>query len=114
MLLFQRFTRTCVTLLLFCSTVALAGNVSLPHTFLANTPARAIEVNANFDAVSTAVNDSATEIAALQTTSANLQTSIALLNSTVASQQATIDNLNSTVASLNTTVVGQQITIDNQ
>lgn len=46
---------------------AVASNVTVPNTFLPSTPARASEVNANFAAVSTAVNDNFSLIGALET-----------------------------------------------
>jgi hypothetical protein len=46
---------------------ATAGNVTVPNTFTAGTPAKAADVNANFSAVATAVNASAQDIATLQT-----------------------------------------------
>jgi len=62
----DRLGRACVASLLMCSTAALADSVTIPHTFSANTPAVAAQVNANFGAVATAVNDNAADIAALQ------------------------------------------------
>jgi len=47
------------------STVAIAGNVTLPYTFSAGTLAKASEVNANFAAVKTANDDNQTQITAL-------------------------------------------------
>lgn len=41
---------------------AIAGEVAVPHTFQANTPARASEVNNNFTAVKTAVDDNNSRI----------------------------------------------------
>jgi hypothetical protein len=43
-----------------------AGTVAIPNTFVAGTPAKAADVNANFSAVATAVNGSAADVAALQ------------------------------------------------
>src|ERR1700676_3223964 len=51
---------------------ASAGNVTVPNTFSAGTPAKAADVNANFSAVATAVNASAQDIATLQTTVKNI------------------------------------------
>ena len=49
------------------SFAANSGNVAVPNIFVAGTPAKAADVNSNFDAVSTAVNGSAADIAVLQT-----------------------------------------------
>jgi hypothetical protein len=51
---------------------ATAGDVTIPNTFTAGTPAKAADVNANFSAVATAVNASAQDIATLQTTTKNM------------------------------------------
>ncbi len=44
--------------------VLVAGNVTIPNSFVANTTAKASEVNANFSAVKSAVNGNASDIAA--------------------------------------------------
>ena len=63
-----------------------AGSVSIPNSFTAGEPAVAAEVNANFDAVKTAVDDNDSRIAALEAT-------IATLRETVTTQAATITSL---------------------
>ena len=45
----------------------IAGSVTIPHTFQANTTAKAAEVNANFSAVKTAVDGNAADIATNKT-----------------------------------------------
>ena len=50
---------------------AAADDLTLPNTFQAGTPARAAEVNANFSAVETSVDDNAADIAVV---SASVQT----------------------------------------
>ena len=53
-MLMQRFAHAGMALLLLCCAApALAGNVSIPNTFTAHTPAVASQVNANFAAVAT-------------------------------------------------------------
>ena len=48
----------------------IAGPVTIPNTFTAGTPARAAEVNANFTAVATAVNDNDARVKTLETSAA--------------------------------------------
>jgi hypothetical protein len=50
-----------------------SGTVTIPNSFVADTKAKAADVNANFSAVATAVNGSANDIATLQTTIQALQ-----------------------------------------
>jgi tail collar domain/collagen triple helix repeat protein len=61
---------------------AQSGQVTIPNTFTAGTPARAADVNADFSAVATAVNGSASDIATLQTTIQTLQKAQASLGFT--------------------------------
>ena len=53
--------------------VVVAGEVTLPNTFSNNTVADANEVNANFDAVKTAVDDNDARIGAAQSAAASAQ-----------------------------------------
>ncbi len=53
--------------LLLSSAPAAAGTLTIPNTFSANTTAVAAEVNANFDAAKTAVDDNDSRIVALET-----------------------------------------------
>jgi len=53
--------------------VAMGGTVTIPNAFVAGTPAKAADVNANFSAVATAVNGSAQDIASLQSSVQTLQ-----------------------------------------
>jgi len=71
---------------------AVAGNVTLPNTFQPNTPARASEMNANFTAVRTAVNDNFTLIGALQA-------ALTTLTARVTSTESAITTLNPRVTS---------------
>ena len=57
--------RTTVLALSLAGGTATAQTVQVPHTFEAGTPARAEEVNQNFDAGAVAINDNAMDIAAL-------------------------------------------------
>lgn len=82
-------------------TAARADQVTIPYTFTPNTPAVAAEVNANFGAVAAAVNDNASDIAALQS-------AVAALQATVGNQQSAITALQNTVASQQTTITTLQ------
>jgi Phage Tail Collar Domain/Collagen triple helix repeat (20 copies) len=55
------------------ATSVYSGTVTIPNTFKPETPARAADVNANFSAIATAVNDTATDIATLETSIQTLQ-----------------------------------------
>ena len=55
------------------ATSVYSGTVTIPNTFKPGTPARAADVNANFSAIATAVNDTATDIATLETSIQTLQ-----------------------------------------
>jgi hypothetical protein len=54
----------CAALVFFVVEAVLAGPVSLPHTFQSGTPAVAEEVNANFAALRSGINDNDARIAA--------------------------------------------------
>jgi hypothetical protein len=70
-----------IILLMFVSISLNAADLTIPNTFIANTPAVASEVNGNFGAVETAVDDNNSRIAALEATIASLQTTVNSLNS---------------------------------
>ena len=57
-----------LVVLLSIPLVVAAGTVTVPNTFVNGTPADADQVNANFDAVETAVNDNDSRITTLETT----------------------------------------------
>ncbi len=67
--------------MVFVSIGANAANLTIPNTFVANTPAVAAEVNGNFGAVEAAVDDNNARIAALEATIASLQNTINSLSS---------------------------------
>jgi hypothetical protein len=73
--------------------VVRAGNVTMPHQFTAQTPARALEVNQNFDALRDAVNSNAADVT-------SLHDAITALQALVNSQAATIHTLQAQVQSL--------------
>jgi hypothetical protein len=69
------------------ATVAFGSNVTLPFTFTAGTTARAADVNANFTAVKTAVDDNNARITALQTSLTTLQGTVTTLQAQVTALQ---------------------------
>ncbi len=66
---------------------AIAGPVTLPNTFQPHTPARAAEVNANFAAVKTAVDDNDQRIMTLNTAQATQGAGLTTLQATATSLQ---------------------------
>jgi uncharacterized coiled-coil protein SlyX len=84
---------------LLCAQVR--AQVTLPHTFQPNTPAKAGEVNDDFAALKAAID-------ALQTTVAAQQQTIASLQGTVTAQASTITSLQSTVSGQATTITSLQ------
>ena len=61
--------------------VALANTVTLPFSFSANTPARASEVNGNFQAVKAAVDDNQAQITSLAGQLTGVSTRVSTLES---------------------------------
>ena len=91
-----------VTGTLALATAAHADTVTIPNVFSANTPARAAEVNDNFSAVASAVNDNAADIGVSSGLIADQAAQILALQSALADQQAAIDVLTASVATLAT------------
>ncbi|MDP2274738.1 MAG: tail fiber domain-containing protein [Archangium sp.] len=79
----KRKMKVALSTALLAGATALAGNVTLPNTFTPNTPARAAEVNANFTAVKTAVDDNHGRLQTVEGQLPPLQTSVAGLNTSV-------------------------------
>jgi hypothetical protein len=97
--------KSLICFLLICSlaatvtpTPAPAGEVTIPNTFQSGTPAVAAEVNANFSAVESAVDDNDSRIAALEA-------ALAALQATVTSQASTISTLQSELAAVQSSQV---------
>ena len=65
---------------------AQAGELNIPNTFTANTPARAAEVNANFSAAKTAVDDNDDRIVAHETRLDNIDAMLVSMQNTINSQ----------------------------
>lgn len=82
----------------------LASEVTGLTTFTANTPARASEVNGNFTATKTAVDDNHRRVAALEA-------AIATLQSSVTTQAVTITELQAKLASVSTLTWNGQPTV---
>lgn len=72
-----------------------AAELNIPNSFSAGQPAVAAEVNANFTAVETAVDDNHANIEALQTQVQSLQSENASLQETVSTLQTEVEALQS-------------------
>ncbi len=70
----QTLSRIAALAIFLASTAAWAANLTIPNSFVANTPAKAGEVNANFTAVETAVNSKQDRVSVITfiTTSGNI------------------------------------------
>jgi hypothetical protein len=103
--------------ILFCAlsaalvTQVQAGSVTLPNTFQAGTRAVAAEVNANFAAIESAVDDNDARIAALESAVANLQATVGAQANTIADLQATVSAQASTITALQATATSQDAEI---
>ena len=92
--------------------VTFASELTIPNTFVENTPALASEVNANFTAVETSVDDNAQDISSLQSTMAqlmfeygNIIDDLEAVTEAMVDQQAEINALNNTVSNLQAEIV---------
>ena len=84
---FYQAILTMVAILLLAPIVT-AGELTVPNSFSSGTAAVAAEVNDNFGAVKTAVDDNNNRIAALEATIATLQATIATLQTNLAGVQS--------------------------
>jgi uncharacterized coiled-coil protein SlyX len=95
-------------LALLATGTAQGAALAVPHSFSAGTPAVAAEVNANFDAVQTTINDNFTRIAALESALAALQTTVSAQATTISNQATAITNLESQITAQATTITNLQ------
>ncbi len=79
---------------------AVAGPVTLPHSFQPHTPARAAEVNANFAAVKTAVDDNDQRITTVSAAQTSQQGTITTMQGSVSTVQSSLTTLTSRVTAL--------------
>lgn len=79
-------------LMLLChSTTTIAADVTVPNSFTAGTPARAADVNANFSAVTTAINSNSQADANLKQEVEQLRTLVSTLTEQVERLQRSVD-----------------------
>ncbi len=104
----QRMVMSLAVLAALGGGTARAGSVSGLTTFTAGTPAKASEVNGNFSAVKTAVDDNASRIAALESAVAALKTTVTALQGDLATANSTIASLQGSVTTLQTSLATTQ------
>ncbi|MFK8012436.1 MAG: hypothetical protein AB8B80_10370 [Marinicellaceae bacterium] len=97
---FKSIRNAIIAPLIATSCLIQADTVTIPNTFTANTPAVASQVNANFDAVKTAVDDNDTRIDDLLLAVAQLQTDLATANSQIAVLNNSLITANSDIDAL--------------
>lgn len=96
-----RFISTSVVFAFFCFySVAWASSLDVPNTFQSGEQAVAQEVNNNFTAVETAVNDNDARIAALEALVTTLQSQLVGMADQVSTLQAELSATSSTITSL--------------
>ncbi len=92
------FLFVCSLMAAMAPTPASGSDITIPNTFQSGTPAVAAEVNANFTAVESAVDDNDSRIAALES-------AVSALQATVASQASTIATLQNNLAAVQSSQV---------
>jgi hypothetical protein len=92
-----------------------ASDVTGLTSFTAGTPARAADVNGNFSAVKTAVDDNQAQITALETANATLETANAALEARIAALETKLASVTNTTENGQPTVLfrGVNLRIDN-
>ncbi len=86
---------------------AWASNVTIPNNFTSGTPAVAADVNANFGAVETAVDENDGRITINASDMAALQSTVSTLQLTISSLQSDLENANNAINALQTTMTGK-------
>jgi len=81
-----------------------ASSLSIPNTFTANTPAVAAQVNANFDAIETSVDDNDSRLDSIETIITQLQNDLVAANSTISQLQSNLNSANLTISLLQTDI----------
>jgi hypothetical protein len=94
----KRKMKVALSTALVMGATALASSVTLPNTFTPNTPARASEVNANFQAVKSAVDDNHARLTAVEGTTGTLSTNVTALTSSLNTVTTDLSALTGTVA----------------
>jgi len=84
----------------------MAAEIGNLHTFSAGTPARAAEVNKNFDDVKTAVNANDQRLSSEETKSTAQAAKISTVETTLAAQTSTVNALETNVASHSSAIAG--------
>lgn len=108
---FSRYVRHLLPFLALIWTSAQAGDLTIPNTFQANTPAVAAHVNANFSAIETAVDDNHARIAQLENQVSTLEADATTANSQISQLVSQVTTLEGTVAALDNRIADLEAVI---
>ncbi len=92
-------------LLLITNCIAYASTVTIPNTFIANTPAVAADVNENFSAVKTSVDDNDNDIATLLAAVSQLQADLTAANLNILSLTSQLSSQNIRISNIESNTV---------
>ncbi|MBL4659813.1 MAG: hypothetical protein JKY19_05625 [Alcanivoracaceae bacterium] len=97
-----------ISSMVLLSSVARASELTVPNTFVAHQPAIAADVNVNFSAVETSVDDNHSRLVILESLVTQLQTNLANANAVINTIQTDLTTTQNNLAMANSTIATLQ------